>query len=273
MFTREEIITALQEKGYDTKPVSVSKNNVTLDGIQFSVRPVAPIIYTDALIKDAEAHGMTLDEVVSGIIETYEAHRAPAMDFNEIMTVQYIKDHIKIGLQRTTSEEIIKRPCALDENIEEYLYITIDMGGEGAGSAKIKPDMLDGIGMEPETAWSYARENTFNDITVEDMSVILAAFGMGSDTAPGTPTMLVISNHDRIKGAAAILDRETLEKIGKDYDTGEIIIIPSSIHECIIIPHTEHLNIDEVTEMVMDVNKSVVDPVDQLGDRAYIVTL
>lgn len=270
--TRENIITALQDKGYDAKPVSVSKNNVTLDGIQFNARPIAPVIYTDALIKDAEAHGMTLDEVVNGIIETCEAHRAPVIDINEITTETYIKDHIKIGLQRATNEEIVKRPCELDDNIEEYLYITIAMS-EGAGSAKIKPDMLDGIGMEPETAWSYARENTFNDITVEDMSVLLGAFETEAEKDPASPALLVISNHDKVKGAAAILDRETLEKIGKDYDTNEVIIIPSSIHECIIIPHTEHIDINEITSMVIEVNKSAVDPVDQLGDRAYIVTL
>lgn len=269
--TRENIITELQKRGYNVEPETVTKNGVECRGIIFKDGGrIAPVIYTDEIIRDAEEKNTSLDVVVNSIIEIYEAHRAPVIDFNEIMTDQYIGEHIKIGLQRATNEEIIKRPFELDSNVEEYLYITINTGSDSAGSAKIKPDMLASIGMEPATAWSHAKENTCNDITVEDMSVLL---GAEAEKDPASPTMLVISNHDKVKGAAAILDRKTLEKIGKDYDTNEIIIIPSSIHECIVIPHTKHIDINEITSMVIEVNKSVVNPVDQLGDRAYIVTL
>ena len=267
--TREEIIKALQKRGFTAEATDIEKNNVICHGIQFKQDRIAPVIYTDSIIAEAEKNGTPLESIVNGIIAIYETHSTPAIDIDKIMTKPYIMEHVRIGLQRKTGEEIIKRTCPLDEAIEEYLYITLEMG-DGAGSIKIKAGMLEAAGIEEPEAWTQAENNTFNDTTVEDMSIVMQAFGMPT---AGDSGMYVISNKDKCKGAAAVLNKKALQEIGERHHTKKLVVIPSSIHECLVLPEVEMMDINAITNMVISVNASTVDPVEQLADRAYIITL
>ena len=83
----------------------------------------------------------------------------------------------------------------------------------------------------------------------------------------------VLSNKSKVKGASAILDRKTLADFGERFHTEKIVAIPSSIHEFLILPYTEELSLDDFSAMVNEVNFSEVDPKEQLGSRAFIITL
>lgn len=85
--------------------------------------------------------------------------------------------------------------------------------------------------------------------------------------------MFVVSNRQRIKGAAAILNRDALRGIGERYHTDRLVVIPSSVHECLVIPYTEEIDLDEISVMVQAVNAEEVASEEQLGDRAYIINL
>lgn len=267
--TREEIIKALQKKGFTAEAADIEKNNVICHGIQFKKDRIAPVIYTDSIITEAEKNGTPLKNIVNSIISIYEAHSSPAIDFEEIMTRSYIMDHVRIGLQRKTGEEIIKRGCPLDEAIEEYLYITLDMGEE-VGTIKIKAGMLEAAEIGELEAWIEAENNTFSDTTVKNISIAMQAFG--TPTA-GDSDIYIVSNKDRRRGAAAVLNRKALQEIGDRHHTERLIVIPSSIHECLVLPEVETMDISALTDMVISINSSAVDPVEQLADKAYIITL
>ena len=48
-----------------------------------------------------------------------------------------------------------------------------------------------------------------------------------------------------------------------------MIILPSSIHEVLILAYEEDLDIDEIKEMVYMINRSEVPVVDILSDNVY----
>lgn len=268
--TRENIITALKARGVEAEASETTKNNVRLEGITIGAGPVRPMVYTDDLLKEADARGLDVEAVAEMIIEKYAAEM-PDINLARLTNADYIREHIMIGLQRATNEEIIKKACPLDEAIEAYLYITIDAGGDFNASAKVKPSMLDAAGIDAAEAWRLAELNTYATTTIDDISAVLAA--MGAPVYDDTPPfkMFVLSNQQRSRGASAILDRETLAKFAADHNTHEIVAIPSSIHEWLIIPAGAP-GIDEVSKMVQEVNVGVVDPVEQLADRAYTLT-
>ena len=267
--TREEIIKALQERGFTAEATDIEKNNVICHGIQIGQDRIAPVIYTDEIIREAEKNGTPLKNIVNDIITIYEANSTPAIDLEELQKRSYIMDHVRIGLQRNTGEEIIKRACPLDEAIEEYLYITLDMG-EGVGTIKIKAGMLETAGIGEPEAWTQAENNTFSDTTVEDISVIIQAFGMPT---AGDSGIYIVSNKGRCRGAAAVLNKKALQEIGDRHHTKKLVVIPSSIHECLVLPEVEMMDISALTDTVISVNASAVDPVEQLADKAYIITL
>lgn len=49
--------------------------------------------------------------------------------------------------------------------------------------------------------------------------------------------------------------------------------MPSSIHEFLVIPYKEQYNIDKLSEMVKEVNLTEVNPIEQLADKAYLITV
>lgn len=80
--------------------------------------------------------------------------------------------------------------------------------------------------------------------------------------------MYVMTNSLRTNGAACMtypgVIREFAEKIEQD-----VYIIPSSIHEIILISGVEW-DRDEINEMIHEVNKTQLDPAEILSDHVYI---
>lgn len=83
--------------------------------------------------------------------------------------------------------------------------------------------------------------------------------------------MYVMTNSCRINGAATItypgVIREFAKKLKQD-----IYIVPSSIHEVILIPGN-HWDQRSLNEIVHDVNSQDLDPVDVLSDHVYFYSL
>lgn len=78
----------------------------------------------------------------------------------------------------------------------------------------------------------------------------------------------VLTNKIGINGAAVILYDNVLKMIAEELES-DLIIIPSSIHEVLILAFREDLSMSELKEMVHNVNKSEVPIVDILSDNVY----
>lgn len=83
----------------------------------------------------------------------------------------------------------------------------------------------------------------------------------------------ILTNKSKIKGASAILNRKVLKELADKYCTDKIIAMPSSIHEFLVIPYKEQYDIDKLSEMVKEVNLIEVNPIEQLADKAYLITV
>ena len=82
-------------------------------------------------------------------------------------------------------------------------------------------------------------------------------------------TMHVLSNYNKNWGAGAIVNERILQVIYHSLEQN-FYILPSSVHEVIIVRKTEHLKVEELKQMVREVNSRVVDPKDILGDDVYM---
>lgn len=81
--------------------------------------------------------------------------------------------------------------------------------------------------------------------------------------------MYVLSNSNGINGASAMLYINTLKEFATEKNT-DFYILPSSIHEVILIPYTNGLSKNELDNMVAEVNISQVPQEDILSNQAYI---
>jgi len=84
----------------------------------------------------------------------------------------------------------------------------------------------------------------------------------------GRTPMYVLSNQEKINGAACILYPDLLlefaEGLGRD-----LYIIPSSIHEVILVPALEEQEHESLSKMVREVNSTQVEEEEVLADHVY----
>ena len=50
---------------------------------------------------------------------------------------------------------------------------------------------------------------------------------------------------------------------------GDLIILPSSIHEVLLIPHSNHISYEELAETVFTINQEEVPQEDRLSNHIY----
>jgi len=81
--------------------------------------------------------------------------------------------------------------------------------------------------------------------------------------------MYVLSNKARINGAACILYENILDKFARKMKR-DIYILPSSIHEVILVPANKGVIKSELSCMVREVNIEAVDEGEVLSDHVYL---
>ena len=277
---RSDIVAALIALGYKAEAHETVKNGVIFEGITINNDAVvAPIIYTQQLIDEAEKRGKGLSDVVNEVIRVYEENRWPGIDASRFLEREFILPRLRIGIQKESDEDLEKRECEL-EGLEAYMYVN-GCKEDGHGNEfciKAKKGYLKNAGIDPAEAWKIAEKNTFAETQIRKMSEVIAEIcGMQYDESMesdfGNP-FYVVKNASGVNGASAILDRKALVEFGREHGIDRVLVLPSSIHEMLIVPYDECLmNLDEYSEMVRSINEAEVAPEEQLTDRAYIMTL
>lgn len=91
---------------------------------------------------------------------------------------------------------------------------------------------------------------------------------MAFQMIPDVPdTMFVLTNDTKVNGAAAILNDDTRQEIADK--VGDFYVLPSSIHETLIIPKDAGMELRDLEQMVQEVNQTQVAPQERLLDHVY----
>lgn len=81
--------------------------------------------------------------------------------------------------------------------------------------------------------------------------------------------MYIPTNKHKLNGAACILYDGVLENFANKINR-DIFILPSSIHEVILVPVVDSIKKQELTDMVREVNSEAVEEGEILSDHVYI---
>ena len=88
------------------------------------------------------------------------------------------------------------------------------------------------------------------------------------DTCFSEVPMRILSNRKRVQGAACILYPDVLEQLSAQAG-GNLYILPSSIHEVILLADGGGEEPELLKEMIFDVNRTQVEPEEILSDSLY----
>lgn len=264
----------LVERGYELTQTEVIKNGIKFEGFEIVRKGepknnIRPVIYFEEIYKNMKNRGLTLEEAVDDIIVAI-SQQFSGVNIQTLFTREEIVKKVYVGIQKTSSENLLKRDSFLD-GIEEYLYIA-DSAGEDNFSIKLTPSNIVNINVTENVLWEAAIVNTCKETTIDSLNKIICQLtNMKYDEEMDEAMPLfVISNKRKFRGAAGILNRNILIEFAKRYNVDQLIILPSSIHECIIIPDAKEKPISAWSDMVNEINEAEVDAIDRLVDKAYI---
>ena len=77
-----------------------------------------------------------------------------------------------------------------------------------------------------------------------------------------------MTNEDKLNGASMLLSDRAMEMVRKTVGD-DFFILPSSIHETLIVPKTDDMSLENLEKMVREVNATEVKPGERLSDHVY----
>lgn len=284
-------IETMYADGYAVRVQEVQKNNgLILNGLTILKTGVniAPTIYLDSFYQDYK-NGRTLESIVDAVSVTYEQHKVEKkFSVDMISDFDSVKDKIcfKLINAEKNNKLLTEIPYVKFLDLAIVFYILLDESDDGNATVLIRNGMMHMWGdLDVDYIYEIAKKNTqrlfighvatmlevVNGIIAEnaelDPDMVDAFFSMNVKGEKFMP-MYVATNKSRLNGATAILYDGLLakfaEKVGCNF-----YILPSSIHETILLPDTGDLDVDYLIEMVRSVNATEVSPEEILSDNVY----
>lgn len=257
---------------------SVIKNNsVRLDGLMIKIPDsnIAPNIYLNHYY-DQYKNGKDFDEILNEIasVRTHSCDN-PFPEVGNLTCLEQIRDRIQAKLvNRSKNEEYLQdKPFIQIADLAVIYYISLKESDYGHASVIITDNMLSLYGISVEDLHSIALSN-MRGKEAQFLTMAEVLRGLMPDVEDTfdhvDTTMYVLTNADKLNGAAMLLDIDTMDRIAEKIGTS-YYILPSSVHETIIVPAsiTESSSLENLAEMVIEINGTQVAPDEVLSDHVY----
>lgn len=236
---------------------------------------------------EAYKEGWPLDEIMkdmtSQVMKGFEDRHMISID--QIGCFEAVKDLLVpvVINTRANRQRLKDMPHMRIEDLSVICQIQFPME-EGVGSIKVTDEVLKQWGIGKEQLFNQTFENAKKPGTWKlcSMESCITEICGGEATQTnlldvsddylqkkrGDFPMYVLSNTDRTNGAAAMVCPGVMEKVDRLFPEG-FRILPSSIHECLIIPKTDDMDTKKLREMVNEVNQTQVQAEEVLSDNVY----
>lgn len=138
----------------------------------------------------------------------------------------------------------------------------------GVSTALITNLEMEAWNKEVEQLYEIGKENTpnFFPARLRTMREVLRDYvDIGEDGGE----VYILTNQIGIHGAICMLYEPVLEKFGRQIG-GDFFILPSSIHEVILVPVTQYLKKEDLYQLVRQANHSIVSAEEVLSDSVYL---
>ena len=259
---------------------SVPKVNMILDGIvlQEKGKSVSPVLYINDLYRTYQNCGnleATLLEGCDFLEEAYE--KTPFTDLNVRDVKENVNEKIVFCLINTEQNKALLEQVPhrgyLDLSIVYRIVVSVDR--DGVQSTIITNALAASLGMSEEQIYMRAIENTkriFPPVvySMHEMLAELCPVGeMLPEMNPDEQIMWIITNNKGINGAASMLYEDELHALAERMES-DLYILPSSVHEVIVVPSSEDFNNpDELARLVLEVNMQQVALDERLSNQVY----
>lgn len=279
----EEIIENMQKRvpeNYLVQVQNICKNNdLKLTGLTIGDQNlnIYPTIYLEEFYKKYE-EGVSFETITDIIWNTY-CQNAPKGNWDTSRFIEWrnVKDIIcpKIINYAANRELLNSVPYRKVCDLAVVYYAVVDICENGVASILLRNEHLKLWGKTEADLYELALENyrRIFSITSRNLDhIILELMNCKEDISFDENTivpMIVVTNNKKLNGAAAILFPDELQKIA-DKMGADLYILPSSVHEIILLSTDNTMTVDELKETVRFVNSNELRQEEVLSDNVYL---
>lgn len=281
-------VKEIMEEDYLINVSPVKKNNETeLTGLS-ARKPdsnIAPTIYLEQLYADY-LKGTTFESIVEETVRVLTDGQV-SFDINLEMldSYDYVKDKLMLKLiNYERNEAFLKKvPYKPFLDLAIVFYIMVGNSKYGDGSIIVNNDIYKEWNVEMEKMYADALQNTKSSlgIYIKDIWSVLKDIlqksgredenrAMEEEYGGLTETnMYVVTNNYYCMGASVLLYDDVFKSLSESCD-GDLYVIPSSIHELVVLPATgERDDSEGLLKMIKEVNDTSVPGGEILSDNLY----
>lgn len=277
LFNIKAQLSRLIDKDITLNIQTITKNNGThYDGLVL-LNPeynISPTIYLQPYYHRF-LNGVSMEEICEDILATYRKH-LPEKDFDTTLFTDFEKAAPRIVMHLVNyakNETLLQRvPHFCYQDLAIIFYCMLHATDETQANILIHNVHLDMWKTDKDTLYALAMENTPSLLPWElsSMGEVLQECHMQEEFLHDEIPMYILTNRYRTNGASVILYENLLAEISEHFGK-DLIILPSSIHEVLLLP-TDTLEENELTQytaMVREVNETQLSDDEILSDHVY----
>ena len=253
----EKVANQISAKGINARADISVQNGVSCAVVELGNGQIKPRIE----IADIVEKGLSIEAIAEEVIKRYEKSKAATKELSDsfhefIMDFSQVRPRLRLVLvnERNIEDFTTRKVLFRKEFADLISYANIELGQTvdgGTHAVKVTQNLLDAWGATAEEVYKAAKAN------------VLAETGYFNIYMH--PVMMnVLSTEDHTLGAVAMLNKELIAAFGRDS-----YIIPSSIHELLLVPSNSNLNIWDLADTVISVNKTILNPKEFLSNNIY----
>ncbi len=287
------VVAHFEQKGYTVAFVDVAKNNVVRNGFTICKKGerVCPTLYLDDIFKHNTSVENALAEIEKILAE--QTDMQTNLSSGNILD-RFSVDNLFVKVVCTESNSELLRDTVsrqfLDLSIVPYFLIPCDFDN-GIASAKVTDGLLAELHLSVDEVIEKAIENTEKNLgqfEIKGMTetlfhilvdlqgmpkeIALAMLGLSSEdfTELRNEPMYIGGNKKAMYGASIMVCcKNKIKDLAESLDI-DLYILPSSVHEVILVPCVDNIEREYLESMVCEVNATEVAEEDRLSNTVYV---
>ena len=272
-------------KEYQVTVCKSDKNNgVVCTGLRVQKNDcsVAPLIYLDEHFRQYKNGNTTLSSIVKYVVKE-SRKKSPCVDIQQYLIYENIRKNVVYRLVNTESNRDLLEDIPHLEFLDLSIIFRCTVAQEDIGPASI---LIHNVHMK---LWDITIQELYQDAVmntprleeyeIKSMTEVMREImteensdGSGQDAymeefSDSVP-LYVLSNKNRIEGAGCMLYPDLMKDFS-DTIGSSFYIIPSSVHECLLLPPKEDVQGGEIRNMIKEINDTQISIEERLSYSLY----
>lgn len=295
----EELLKALQESRvddeYDFRFMEATKRNDMHKSflcIRQKNEAIGINLFVDDLIKRYRdtSYNMELliDDIMRQLKERLLSSKFTDVAMEQVLALrdyEQVKDKVLFMiLNEKDNREYLKNAVYVPFLDFAVCFYVVVGTNEESGTILLTRDIFSAWDISADELYRRAKENTARLMPYQFRSVdevleqVMSKDGFAQymnspEGVNGNSNLFVLGNTKQMFGAGVILYDGLLKQIATMIGAETIVILPSSVHECIVLRMPEDIEVTYLRNMVRQVNATCVEPEDRLSDSVYCYSL